>query len=73
MTFRVLAIFVTLCGLVGIVIALVDEPDRLSAAFGKLGEGGMGTALAAFVGIAALLGYRRRDTGRPHRPSARRR
>ncbi|SFL81914.1 hypothetical protein [Methylobacterium pseudosasicola] len=61
MTFRVLAILVTLCGMAALGIALLDEPDRLWVFLGKLGEGGMWTALAIFVGIAAVLGYRRRD------------
>ncbi|MCJ2055460.1 hypothetical protein MKL09_02720 [Methylobacterium sp. J-048] len=61
MTFRALAIVVTLCGLAAVLIVLMDEPERLSAIVAKLGEGGMWTALAVFVGIAAVLGYRRRD------------
>lgn len=60
MTFRVLAIFVTLCGLVALAIALFDEPERLGVVVEKLGAGGMWTGLAVFVGIAAVLGYRRR-------------
>ncbi|MCJ2096178.1 hypothetical protein MKK67_27310 [Methylobacterium sp. J-072] len=67
MTFRGLAIFLTLCGLAAIVITLVEEPDRVSVVLGKLGEGGMWTALAVFVGIAAVLGYRRRDAARRRR------
>lgn len=60
MTFRALAIFVTLCALGAIVLTFVEEPEGLWVVVGKLGEGGMWTALAVFVGIAALLGYRRR-------------
>ena len=71
MTFRILAIFVTLCGLGAILVVLADEPERLSVAVGKLGEGGMWTALAAFVVIASVLGYRRRHVaGRPRRSSS---
>ena len=64
MSFRALAILVTLFMLVVIVLTFVEEPDRLWVVVGKLGEGGMWTALAIFVGIVALLGYRRR-TQRP--------
>ncbi|MCJ2123317.1 hypothetical protein [Methylobacterium sp. J-077] len=67
MTFRALAVVVTLCGLTAILIVLMDEPERLSTIVGKLGEGGMWTALAVFVGIAAVLGYRRRGAAGRHR------
>ncbi|KNY23381.1 hypothetical protein [Methylobacterium sp. ARG-1] len=60
MSFRALAILVTLCTLGMAVLTFAEEPDRLWIVAGKLGEGGMWTALAIFIGIAALLGYRRR-------------
>lgn len=60
MSFRALAILVTLCTLGVVALTVAEEPDRLWVVVSKLGEGGMWTALAIFVGIAALLGYRRR-------------
>lgn len=73
MTYRAVAILVTLCSVAAGGLVFADDPGLLWTVVGKLGEGGMWTALAAFVVIAAGLGYRRRDASGGSRPSAARR
>ena len=61
MTVRALAAALTL--VVGLLAAglIVEDPGILATLAGKVAEGGMWTAVAVFIVVAAVLGYRRRD------------
>lgn len=61
MIFRVLAILVSLCGVLVGVLLVLDDPGIVSVFAGKLVEGGMWTGLALFILLAVALGCWPRD------------
>ena len=73
MTFRALAILMTLCVLAAAGLLVADDPGLVWIVKDKFAEGGMWTALAGFVVIAAILGIRRRGSPGGAGPSAARR
>ena len=74
MIFRVLAILVSLCGLLLGILLVMDDPGILTVFAEKLVAGGMWTGLALFVLMAIGLGCWPRDAnGRLRGLSARQR